>query len=143
MRPGVVVPPDIARRQRRVEGRLRRRDAEIFFPEQTVDRSGGDGREILADRIGPLIGRAAGQEHGARRAERDEHVRVDGHLVPAARPLLERRGEPPRKVLRHVVDGLPPIAAREGRSHFSGTAREHGRDARIVRGRPERGLAQT
>ena len=73
---------------------------------------------------------------GAYAYQCDQHVRVDGHLVPAARPLLQRRRELPGKVLRHVVDRLAPVAARQGGSHFTGAARKRRRDARVGGRRP-------
>jgi len=79
--------------------------------QQRVDGAGRDFREKLPLRIRPLILGAAGDEHAPRRTERDQHVRVDRHIVPAADPLLKTPAEPVRKVLRHVVDRLTEVAA--------------------------------
>ena len=47
----------------------RSRDAEILLAEEPIDRPGRDLRLELADRIGPLILRAAGDEDRTRRAQ--------------------------------------------------------------------------
>ena len=96
-----------------------------LLAEQPIDRPGGHFGEELPVRIGPLIGGAAGDEHRTRRAQRDQHVRVHRHLVPAAHPFLEIAREPPREVLRHVVDRFAPVAARERSPHLARSSSEN------------------
>ena len=89
-----------------------------------------------------MVAGAAGDEDRTRRAQRDQHVRVDRHVVPVPRVFLKVAREPVGKILRHVVDSLAKIAAGERRPHLTRTARVDGGDALIQRRRPQRGLPQ-
>src|SRR5262249_39997769 len=112
MRPRVIVPAELSRRNRRVE-RRQPRGAQILLAKQTVDRTRRGGSLEFTNWISPLIGGAAGDVHRSWSTERNQHVGIHGHLVPSARPLLEVASEPPREVLGHVVDRLAPVATRE------------------------------
>jgi hypothetical protein len=70
-------------------------------------------------------------------------MRVDRHVVPAADIFLKVTGELPREVLRHVIDGLAPVTARQRRAHLAGTRGKDGGDALVLCRRPQHRLAQS
>src|SRR5215475_3219004 len=109
---GMIVERQLATDDRRIR-RGKVGDAEILFAEEAINRPCSNFGEELPFRIGPLIGRTPSDENEPRGAEGDQHVRVDGHVVPSSDVLLQIVGELPREVLRHVVNGFAPIAPRQ------------------------------
>jgi len=130
-----------ARRDRCVERRHFGR-AQIRLPEQSVDRAGGHRPEKFAVRIGPQVAAAGGDEHRARRRERNQKMRVDRHVVPVAGIFLEIAGELVAVVGGHVVDGLAEVAARERRAHLATLAGKDQRETPVLRAGPQHRLAQ-
>src|SRR5262245_40383781 len=137
----VVVEGEGAGGNRLIEGR-QLGSAEVGLAEEFVDGAGGGEGEELAFGVAPLIAQAAVDVNGPRGAKRDQHVLIDGQLVPLANPLLQVAGELVAKVLGHVVQRLAPVAADQRRAHL---ARHHGEYCRhpLIAGRcPNHRLAQ-
>src|SRR5215813_3785187 len=127
------------------KGRVRfgkRVGSKVFLPKESIHRSRSDFSKELAFRIRPLIRSAASDENGTRRVERDQHVRVNRHVVPTANVFLQVAGELPCKILCHIIYGLAPVAAGQGGTQFTGTSGEHGRNASVFGAGPQDGLAE-
>ena len=131
-----------------------RRDAEILGAEQAEHRLRRDRRHETALMVEPLrvalFRHAVADEGQARRAQRDQFVRVDRQIAGGL--AAERRfgGAVLQEVAGHpvilarageVLDRLAPIAAMQLGAAFAGRPDQHHREARIERHRHQRRLA--
>ena len=85
--------------------------AQVFGPEQLVDGAGGDHREEFTLGVGPLVGCATVTEEGAGSHQGNQHVGIDGHVIPTADPFVEIARVLPGIILRQVVNGRAEVAA--------------------------------
>ena len=166
VRPGdEVLPVRAVRRGRRRAGarRARRRagrcctggifvgavvvvHAEVLRAEQPEDRSGGDGGHVAALLVEPLgvalLRDAVADERRARRAQRDQLVRVHRHVAGVLAAEGRLGGAVLQEVAGHpvvfagagqVLDRLAEVAAVQLGAAFAGRADEHHGEARSRR----------
>ena len=109
MAPRMEPEGDVPIRQRRIGGR-QLACPQVPPAQQAVDRSCGDARLELADRIRPEVLGPPGYEHRPRGDERDQLVLVDGKLVPMPGVLEEVARHPVVFAgAAYVVDRLPDV----------------------------------
>src|SRR5262249_50390877 len=111
----MVMECEFAAHNRRVRFGIRS-GSQVLLPKLSIHWAGSDFSQELAFRIRPLIRSAASDENGTWCVERDQHVRVNRHIVPTAGVFLQVAGELPREILSHVIHGLAPVAACQGGS---------------------------
>src|SRR6267378_7816861 len=97
--------------------------AQVLFPQQAIDRAGGNAGEKLPLRVSPSIFFCAGDIHRARRDQCNQLVHIDWKLINMIGILLKVFREPVRKASDQARDGLAVVAASERGPTLARTAR--------------------
>ena len=126
--------------------RLGRRELRSLFDagnaEEPVDFPRRDRRAKLVEGVRPLVFARARHQHRARRRERDEKVLIPRQLTFVVLVTVELGHEPVRELVDYRPDRLALLVSRDRRAAAPGVVAHHPGDARVVRRRPQRGLAE-